>query len=85
MCREVLCLESEIESIKNNNMPGKGAAEPGVSHVLEGKESETENVEINRIGIINNSYADMDDTKVLNSTPKEKKEKVEKDENQDVL
>ena len=31
MCRNVLCLESEIEYMKNNNIPGEGAGEPGLS------------------------------------------------------
>ena len=44
MCRKVLCLESEIESIMNNNIPDECAREPGVSEVLESKENETENV-----------------------------------------
>ena len=44
MRRKVLCLESEIESIRNNNIPDECAREPGVSEVLESKENETENV-----------------------------------------
>ena len=56
-----------------------------MSELLAENESETEHSEIHKICLINNSYDDIDDRKVLISTQKEKENIVEKYKNKDML
>ena len=85
MCRKVLCLEGEVEHMKNTNITGEDAGESSMSEVSEETENETENVKINNIGLINNSSDDIYGSKVLNSSPKKKEEIVDKSKDKDLL